>query len=239
MQTELVEYGHDAVTCRGIRVWDGDTTHARPRPGILHVPDARGVGLRPRHHIEQMVAQGHAVFVADLYGEGFCSDDFTLLTPRMAALRADRGIWRGRARAALRALASWPIVDCSRLGAMGYCFGGTTVIELALSGAGLAAAVSFHGGLDDLALADAACIKARMLICTGAADPLVPAERVSALQQAFIAGKVTDWQITTFGNTKHSFTNRQAPDDARMGYQALSDERALAAATQWFRNAFI
>lgn len=236
MQTEIVEYHHDAVTCRGIRVWDA--MRGPSRPGILHVPDARGVGLRPPHHIEQMVAQGHAVFVADLYGGGFYSDDFSLLTPRMAALRADRGIWRARARAALLALASWPIVDRSRLGAVGYCFGGTTVIELALSGADLAAAVSFHGGLDDLALTDATSIKARMLICTGAADPLVPAERVSALQQAFIAGGVTDWQITTFGNTKHSFTNRQAPDDERMGYQALSDERALAAATQWFRTAF-
>lgn len=238
MQTEIVEYPHDGVTCRGIRIWDGDATHAAPRPGILHVPDARGAGLRPRHHIERMVAQGHAVFVADLYGEGFCSDDFALLMPRMAALRADRAQWRGRARAALLALASWSIVDGSRLGAMGYCFGGTTVIELALSGAGLVAAVSFHGGLDDLALGDAAQIKARMLICTGAADPLVPAARVLALQQAFAAGGVADWQITTFGNTKHSFTNPHAPDDERMGYHALSDARALASATGWFSTAF-
>ena len=64
MQTEIVEYRHDTVACRGIRAWN--PAQSAPRPGILHVPDARGVGLRPRHHIEHMVAQGHAVFVADL-----------------------------------------------------------------------------------------------------------------------------------------------------------------------------
>jgi len=236
MQTEVVEYRHDTVTCRGIRAWN--PAHSAPRPGILHVPDARGVGLRPRHHIEHMVAQGHAVFVADLYGEGFHSDDFDVLGPLMTRLRADRIAWRGRVQAALQALTSWSAVDQTRLGAMGYCFGGSTVIELAMSGAPLAAAVSFHGGLDDLALADAGRIKARMLVCTGADDPLVPVDRVVALQQAFRTGGVGDWQVVTFGNTKHSFTNRQAPDDDRMGYSALADERALATATQWFRTAF-
>lgn len=236
MQTEIVEYRHGTLTCRGIRVWN--PAYSAPRPGILHVPDARGVGPRPRHHIEHMVAQGYAVLVADLYGDGFHSDDFAVLGPLMTRLREDRTLWRARAQAALQALASWNAVDHSRLGAMGYCFGGSTVIELALSGAPLAAAVSFHGGLDDLALCDAGRIKARMLVCTGADDPLVPVDRVVALQDAFRSGDLGDWQFITFGNTRHSFTNRQAPDDERMGYSALADERALAAATQWFRTAF-
>jgi dienelactone hydrolase len=118
-----------------------------------------------------LAALGYVTLVADLYGDGTRARDMAPAMELMNGLRSDAGRWRARARAALDALAGQDGVDRSRLAAIGYCFGGSTALELARSGAPLAAVVSFHGGLASPRPDDARNIKAKVLVCHGAADP--------------------------------------------------------------------
>ena len=157
----------------------------------------------------------------------------------MNELRADVERWRQRARAALEALARQPGVDRGKLAAIGYCFGGSTALELARSGVDLEAAVSFHGGLASPRPEDAANIKARVLVCHGAADPLVPPEQVAA----FVAemGKApVDWQLHSYAGVVHGFTNPEADNAGTpaLAYNAAADRHSWQAMLELFRETF-
>lgn len=235
MKTETLEYRDGGVSCRGILVCD--EAKSGRRPGIVIAPDIRGVGLRPKGKPERLAALGYAVLVADMYGDGINMRDFNHGLELIKGVRASAAVWRGRVRAAVDALAARPEADRGRMAAIGYCFGGSTVLELALSGADVRAVVSFHGGLDGLQLRDAGNVKARVLVCTGAEDPLVPAAQVVALEEALRQGKVADWQVVTYGGTKHSFTDPEAADTPNTAYNKLADERSWAAMAALFNDA--
>src|SRR6185312_2232988 len=110
---------------------------------------------------------------------------------------------RGRGRAALATLGSLPQVDATRLAAVGFCFGGSVVLELARDGADLKAVVSLHGVLSTRAPAEADKVKASVLVCTGADDPLAPPDQVIEFQCEMREAKVRDWQVVSYGNTFH------------------------------------
>ncbi len=112
------------------------------------------------------------------------------------------------------------------------------MLELALSGADVRAIVSFHGGLEGLQLQDAAKIKARVLVCTGAEDPLVPAAQVVALQEALRQAKTADWQVVTYSDTKHSFTDPDTANTPNTAYNKAADERSWASMVSLFNEAF-
>jgi dienelactone hydrolase len=155
----------------------------------------------------------------------------------MNELRADVGRWRHRARAALDALAGHSVVEPQALAAIGYCFGGSTALELARSGAAIQAVVSFHGGLASPRPEDAADIKARVLVCHGAADPLVPPAQVAE----FIGhmGKCrVDWQIHAYAGVVHGFTNPEADHAGTpaLAYDADADRRSWQAMMRLFRE---
>src|SRR5262245_54994698 len=140
-----LDYADGAVRCRGWLVHDGSRQDRRP--GVVLFPDARGVGDAAKECARKLAGLGTAALVADLYGDGTFAAELPEAQRLMNALRADVGCWRQRARAALDNLASHPAVEPQALAAIGYCFGGSTVLELARSGAALRAVVSFHGGL--------------------------------------------------------------------------------------------
>lgn len=236
MKTETLEYRAGATPCRGILVYD--ETKTGRRPGIVVSPDIRGVGLRPRGKPERLAALGYAVLVADIFGNAANMRDFNHGMELINGVRRDVADWRSRIRAAVDALGARPEADRSRIGAIGYCFGGSTVLELALSGADVRAVVSFHGGLDGLQLQDAAKIKAKVLVCTGSEDPLVPVAQVVALQEALRQGKVADWQVVTYSNTKHSFTDPEMPDTPNTAYNKAADERSWASMIGLFNETF-
>jgi dienelactone hydrolase len=157
----------------------------------------------------------------------------------MTAVRSDVDRWRARARAALDALVAQPGVDRARLAAIGYCFGGSTALELARSGASLGAVVSFHGGLEAPRPEDARNIRAKVLVCHGANDPLIPPEQVAAFE-AQMRETTVDWQVCVYGGAVHSFTN---PDADKLGnpalaYSAAADRRSWAAMVSLFEEAF-
>ena len=172
MKRTTLDYRDGAVDLRGVLLRDEARTGRRP--GVVLFPDARGIGDHAVECAARLAALGFVVLVADLYGGGVTARDVAQAHEWMGRLRADVERWRARAEAARHALAQQDGVDLARMAAIGHCFGGTTVLELARSGAPLLAVVSFHGGLSSPRPDDAANIKGEVLVCHGAADVLVP-----------------------------------------------------------------
>lgn len=222
---------------------DGDTrlTGELYRPasgngrGVLVVHEADGIGGNVRRRCAQLAELGYIALAADLYGLGR-----TLEGEEMRAavdgFRADPERFRARVRAGLEALAT--VADPDRLVAIGYCFGGTAVLELARSGAPVRAVASFHGLLTTGAPAATGSIRAKVAAFTGAKDPLVPPKDIAAFQAEMMAADA-DWQLTVYGQAWHSFTNIGVKDspDPRMGYDPEADAQSWAAALKFLDDA--
>ena len=144
-----------------------------------------------------------------------------------------------RAQAGLAVLQKHELTDPKQVAAIGYCFGGTTVIELARSGADIAGVVSFHGGLDSLHPEDARNIKCKLLVLHGADDPFVPAKDLAAFEDEMRQAKV-DWQLVKYGGAVHSFTDWNAGDNPGQGaaYNERADRRSWEAMKQFFAELF-
>ncbi|MDX9976117.1 MAG: dienelactone hydrolase family protein, partial [FCB group bacterium] len=155
------------------------------------------------------------------------------------ALRNDRQLQRDRVKAGLDTLLANERVDPARIGAIGYCFGGTTVLELARSGADVKGVVSFHGGLGTPDPGDAKNIKGRVLVLHGADDPHVPPAEVAAFEQEMRDAKV-DWQLNAYGGAVHSFSNPESGDDPSKGaaYHKAAAERSWEAMRAFFADIF-
>jgi dienelactone hydrolase len=156
-----------------------------------------------------------------------------------APFRDDRPLMRARARAGLEVLRKHELVDPKRIAAIGYCFGGMTVLELARSGADVAGVVSFHGGLSTPNPAEAKNIKAKVLVLHGGDDPNVPPEQVLAFQDEMRKAKV-DWQMVIYGGAVHSFTNPASGNDPSRGaaYNEKADQRSWEAMRVFFAEIF-
>jgi dienelactone hydrolase len=237
MQTKKLEYTNGRTNFVGHLVWD-ETTPAR-RPGVVVFPEAFGLNDHARQRAERLAQLGYVALAADPHGEGALLNDMARLGPAIRALYDDRAEWRSRARVALDALIAQPQVDESQTAAIGFCFGGSTCLELARSGAPLAAIATFHASLLPELPEDAGRIRAKVLICHGAEDPLMKREVVDAVMAEFRRDKV-DWQYVYYGNAAHSFTDpeadlRKAPGFA---YNKVVEGRSWALMRQLFDEAF-
>ena len=233
LEADFLEYADDGVPCRGWLV--RDASRRQRQPGVILFPDARGVGAAAQECARRLAERGPTVLVADLYGNGTFAADLPQAQQLMNELRSDVSRWRRRAQAALAALVQDPTVEPQALAAIGYCFGGSTALELARSGAPLQAVVSFHGGLASPQPQDAAEIKARVLVCHGAADPLVPPAQVAEFVEHMGRSHV-DWEIHAYAGVVHGFTNPEA-DHAGMpalAYNADADRRSWQAMLMLF-----
>jgi dienelactone hydrolase len=146
---------------------------------------------------------------------------------------------RKRGRAALDRLASVPQTDGGRLAAIGFCMGGTFSLELARDGAPLKGIVSFHGGLQTQRPAEAGKVKAKILVCTGADDTMIPFEQVTAFETEMKNAGV-DWQVIVYGGAKHSFTNPNSDSIGMpgIGYNKLVDARSWRSMANFFEEIF-
>ncbi|MEA3035581.1 MAG: hypothetical protein QOH04_1346, partial [Sphingomonadales bacterium] len=189
---------------RAYRGFLADGSAGDPAPGILVAHEGGGLTDHAKGRAERLARLGYVAFALDLFG-----DQAPTLDDKMAlvrSLRADTAELRARAAAALEVLTGQASVDKGRLGAIGFCFGGTAVIELARGGAPLKAVVGFHAGLTSAPAEDNRTIGGKLLLCLGAEDPVVPAEqRESFLAEMSAAG--IDWQMHLYGGVAHSFTN--------------------------------
>ena len=165
----------------------------------------------------------------DLHGEGKLFEDLKSVDPILEALRNEPAHIRTRAKGSLDTLVARPEVDASRVAAIGYCFGGTMALELARGGNPILGVVGFHSGLAAAAPQDARNIKGKILVCTGADDPVIPLEQRIDFENEMRNGGV-DWQVDLYGGVVHSFTN---PDADKAGRTHISRYNAKAAARSW------
>ncbi len=232
-----VEYKQGDTVLEGWSVYD-DAIQGK-RPAVLVVHQWKGLGDYEKKRAEMLARLGYNVLAADIYGKGVRPQ-----TPQAAGAEAgkyknDRALLRARVRAGLDVLASHELTDPKRIAAIGYCFGGTTVLELARSGAGIAGVVSFHGGLSSPTPGDAKNIKAKVLALHGADDPNVPPKEVAAFEDEMRQGGV-DWQLVAYGGAVHSFTDWDAGSDNSKGaaYNERADRRSWEAMKQFFAELF-
>ncbi|MDR8014195.1 dienelactone hydrolase family protein [Ectopseudomonas guguanensis] len=236
--TKTIAYEIDGEAFEGVLVYDDAVT--TPRPGLLAVPNWMGVNKDTVAKAARAAGDKYVVFVADMYGKSIRPSNAEEAGAAAGKVRADRPLMRKRAQAAvevLKAQSGEVALDLERLGAIGFCFGGGTVLELARSGAPLKGFVSFHGNLDTPNPADAKNIKAPVLVLHGADDPAVPQEQVDGFIAEMKAAK-TDWQLVSYGGAVHSFTNPKANVPGRNEYHPVVAARAFKAMNDLFDEVF-
>ncbi len=239
IETSPLSYRHEDTDLDGHLAWDA-ARHGR-RPGVLVVHEWMGLGEHERKACERLARAGYLALAADIFGRGHTPRNAEEAQENAGHYRGgDRGLLRARARAGLEALRAHPLCDPERLVALGFCFGGTTVLELARDGADLRAVASFHGGLDTPRPAQARSLRARVLALHGADDPFVTADHVHAFEDEMRhAG--ADWVLVAYGGTVHSFTNEGAGDEPAKGfaYNVKSARRAWRAMEEFFLEALV
>lgn len=200
-----------------------------PLPGVLLIPNVLGAKEADFAKAEQVAALGYAVLVADVYGQGKRT---TRTDPDMgrymAELNADRTLLKDRLLRSLEVLRDLDAVDATRVAAIGYCFGGKCVLDLARCGADIRGGVSFHGVYDPPPFPNAT-ITAKLLICHGWDDPIAPPDATVKLAQELTRAEC-DWQIHAYGRTGHAFTDHDAKMPERgLAYQPDADRRSFRA----------
>ncbi|MGJ8633660.1 MAG: dienelactone hydrolase family protein [Luteolibacter sp.] len=235
---EKVDYEHEGAKLEGFHAYDDELEGERPAILIIH----QWTGLTDYEKMRaRMLAElGYNVFAADVYGAGIRPQP-PEAGEYAGKYKADRKLYRGRMLAGLEVLKSDERTGDGNIAAIGYCFGGTGVLELARAGTDLAGVVSFHGGLGAAEGMEAQKdgMTAKVLCLHGAIDPHVPESEVAAFQ-AEMNDAVADWQFISFSGAVHAFTQKMAGDDISKGvaYDAKADERSWEYMQQFFAEIF-
>jgi dienelactone hydrolase len=238
LSTQDIDYRDGPLILRGVLA--NDETLEGQRPGVLVVHEAWGLGDHVIARAKMLAGLGYVALAADMYGERRQASDLPAAMELIGDLRSDPAKLRARAGAGLEALRAHPNVDESKLAAIGFCFGGTTVLELARGSAELKGIVSFHGGLQTAAPAKPGAVTPKVLVCTGADDPMIPPAQVVEFEEE-MRNAGADWQVISYGGTVHSFTNPDAGKVvalAGVAYNKQSDQRSWAAMRAFFDEIF-
>lgn len=237
MRQQTVEYSSGGTRFVGQLFWSG--CGSEPRPGVLVFPEAFGLNEHAIVRAKRLAELGYVALAVDPHGEATVFADLPSVSPAIRALYADRAGWRARLQAAYEALCAQSLVDTQRIAAIGFCFGGACCLELARSGVALAAITTFHAGLMPEAEGDAGKVRSKVLICNGADDPLIKAEVLEAVLAALKRDGV-DWQLISYGNASHSFTNPEVDARGMPGfrYNAEAERRSWAAMRALFDEVF-
>lgn len=223
VRTHPVEYEHDGAQLQGFLALDGAARVKRP--GVLVFPEWWGLNENARRRARRLAELGYVALAADVYGGGklIGLDRPDEAAGMAAALRADPAVWRGRALVALEQLAYHPGVDASRVAAIGHCL--DSALQLAYAGAALKGVVTFHSVLPVPTGAEAAAVRAEVLVCVGGADPFVPAPVIDAFRAPLDAVGVRV-EVVTYPGVAHSFTSPDAGRARRPGlrYDKGADE---------------
>lgn len=208
-----------------------------PRPGILVTHDWMGITDRTKAKVEELAGMGYVAFAVDIYGKGTRPTGVEEASKLAGFYKKDRTALRARMQAGLKTLRDQAGVDKTKIVAIGYCFGGTAVLELGRAGAELRDIVTFHGGLDSPKPEDGKNIKAKVLALHGADDPFVSASDLTAFENEMRKSGV-DWQLVKYGGAVHSFTDKSAGNDASKGaaYNAEADRRSWQAFTDFLKE---
>jgi dienelactone hydrolase len=220
IRTERIEYRHGGTLLEGYLAYD-DAIKGK-RPGVVVVHEWWGLNDYARHRAEQLAGLGYAAFAIDIYGKGKVTGNPKQAGEWASAFRNDRRLCRERAAAGLDVLRKRSLVDPARIAAIGYCFGGTVVLEMARGGADLKGVVSFHGGLATPNPDDARNIKGKVLVLHGADDTFESPAEIAGFQDEMRRAGV-DWQMVYYGGAVHAFTN---PDADKAGITGVAYNEA-------------
>ena len=232
--TRTVRYDDQDTALTGFLAWD--EAAGQQLPGLLLVHGGAGLDDHARGQAQRYAALGYVVLACDMFGEGVAGNRERVIAC-VTGLRDDPPSMVRRARAGLTALAGSPEAD-GRFAAVGFCFGGLTVLTLARSGADLAGVVSMHGSLATPSRAEPGAVKAKVLVCHGALDPHVPLADVTSFAEEMDRARA-DWQLIMYGGAMHGFTHEDARPGAIPGvaYDPLADRRSFAAARAFLAEA--
>jgi len=234
--SRAVEYKQGDTVLKGYLAHDD--AKAGKRPGVLVVHEWWGLNDYVRSRVNKLAQLGYVAFALDMYGKDVWTTDPNKAKELMGHL-VGSPLLRERANAGLAILRKNQLVDPKRIAAIGYCFGGTTVLELAYSGADVAGVASFHGGLTAPQPEDEGRIKAKVLVLHGADDGFISAEKITAFQEGMRKAGA-DWQMVYFGGAVHSFTNPGADKVGIKGiaYNKKADERSWRYMQAFFKEIF-
>lgn len=237
IKTESIQYKQGDQVLEGYLAYDA--SRKGKLPGVLVVHEWMGLDDYAKSRARELAAQGYVAFAADIYGKGVVVKDLKQAAELAGKYKSDRPLLRERIRAAYDVLAKDQHVNPDQIAAIGFCFGGTTVLELARSGAPVKGVVSFHGGLDSPTPQDAKNIKAKILVLHGAIDPFVKPAEVAGFQKEMDDAKV-DYQLISYANAVHKFSNPEAGSNVASGaaYNPVVEKRSFAAMGQFFQELF-
>jgi dienelactone hydrolase len=235
--TQAVPYKQDNTDLEGFLAYD-DAVKGK-RPGVLVVHEWWGLNNFAKKTAERLAKMGYVAFAVDMYGKGKVTKDPEQARVWATEVRGNTPLMRARAQAGLKVLAENRLVDPQRLAAIGFCFGGTTVLELAYSGADVRGVVSFHGGLTAPKPEDLKNIKASILVLHGADDTHVTPEAIAAFEDGMRKAKA-DWQMVLFGGAVHGFTNpnNKGSKLPGVGYDAKTAARSFKYMELFFNEIF-
>jgi dienelactone hydrolase len=235
--TKTVSYQHGGQALQGFMAWD-DAIAGR-RPGVLVVHEWWGLNDYVRDRARQLAELGYVAFAPDMYGVGKVTEHPSQAGDWMKMITNNVAFWRHRAMAGLSVLKGSDLVDPDRVAAIGYCFGGSTVQQLAYAGANLRGVVSFHGSPLLPGPGETAQVRAKILICHGAADPFTKPDQLRDYITE-MASSGLDWQFIAYGGARHGFTNPGA--DAKgidaLAYSRSADMRSWAHMKLFFDEIF-
>ena len=225
VQGQEVSYTADGVTMKGYLAWD-DAVQGK-RPGVLVVHEWWGHNEYARKRARMLAELGYTALAVDMYGEGKTASHPKEAGAFAGEVMKNAPVAKARFQAAENLLKQQPGVDGERIGALGYCFGGSVVLDMARQGADLKAVASYHGGLSTSAPAQAGQVKARVASFTGAEDPMIPPAQVDAFKQEMTQAGV-DFTTVVYPGVKHSFTNPDADNYGKqfglpLAYNAAAD----------------
>jgi dienelactone hydrolase len=208
---------------------------SRPRGAVVVCHGGGGLGAHERRQLERLAGLGVAALAPDLFGEPLVDRERAVAMIR--GLVSDPARLRARVGAALRVVVERAGVSATRSAAIGHCFGGTAVLELARSGAEVAAVIAFHGGLAAPVPAAAGTVRARVLACCGADDPFAPREQRAAFADEMTRAQA-DWQLHVYGGAQHGFSVPDGPSRPGCAYHEAADRRSWRAAVGMLDEAF-
>lgn len=235
IKTETVKYKAGDTTLVGYLAYD-DATETK-RPGVLVVHEWWGLNDYAKKRAEQLAREGYVAFAVDMYGDGKSTPHPEDAGKWAAAVGQNKQLRRDRFLAGWEVLKGHKLTQPNKIAAIGYCFGGSTVLAMALSGADLKGVVSFHGSLPQEPAE--ATPKAKILVCHGADDSFITPEQIQTFQTN-LRKSGADWEFISYGGALHSFT---VPDAAKAGIDALAynadaDRRSWEAMRDFFKEIF-
>lgn len=237
LKTQTIAYEQDGTSLSGYLVYD-DSIGGR-RPGVLVVHEWWGLNDYVRRRAEKLAALGFVAFAVDMYGRGRHTQHPQQAGEWAKEISSNKTLWRKRAQAGLAVLRKQPQTDPARLAAIGYCFGGATVQQLAYSGADIKGIVSFHGSLQEPPVDAGRMTEAKLLILHGARDSFATPGQVQSYLAA-MARSGLDYQVIIYGGAKHGFTNPGAGEHglSALAYNAAADRRSWAHMQLFFDEIF-